>query len=155
MDLILLGVTGVLFFVAGPVMAVRGLIGRKAITQELVQQRIAFPAGGNLPAGLSRYAGVQVRTGEQAKAYSDLIGSHVAKATGGRTYAEISTELQAGGRTDEKLVRLREMAFMGQTLRGALLGAYQASQVTLLVIGLGALFTALGLTFLALALIGS
>ncbi|MGW0433322.1 hypothetical protein ACWDV4_12395 [Micromonospora sp. NPDC003197] len=53
------------------------------------------------------------------------------------------------------LPRAREMAFMGQTLRGALLGAYQAWQVTLLVIGLGALFTALGLAFLALALLGS
>ncbi|MFC7483969.1 hypothetical protein ACFQX7_33535 [Luedemannella flava] len=39
---------------------------------------------------------------------------------------------------------------MGNSLRGALLGAYQAWQVTALVAGLGALFTAIGVVFVAL-----
>jgi hypothetical protein len=75
----------------------------------------------------------------------------VVAATGGRTYAEISAECRQN-KTDETLGKLRETAFMGETLRGALLGAYQAWQVTLLVIGLGALCAAMGAGFLALAL---
>ncbi|TNH28502.1 hypothetical protein FHG89_14945 [Micromonospora orduensis] len=77
------------------------------------------------------------------------------KATGGRTYAEIADEWMAGGRTDERLARLRETAFMGQSLRGALLGAYQAWQITVLVFALGAVFTAMGTAFLALAMRGA
>jgi hypothetical protein len=44
---------------------------------------------------------------------------------------------------------------MGQSLRGALLGAYQAWQITVLVLALGAVFTAMGATFLALAVRGA
>jgi hypothetical protein len=74
----------------------------------------------------------------------------VAKATAGRTYAQIADECQASGRTDEGLARLRETAFMGQTLRGPLLGAYQAWEITTLVAGLGCVLTAIGAAFLAI-----
>ncbi len=47
-----------------------------------------------------------------------------------------------------------ETAFMGKSLRGALLGAYQAWRITLLVFALGAVFTALGAAFVALAVRG-
>ncbi|MFD1324262.1 hypothetical protein [Micromonospora sonneratiae] len=151
---IILTITGIVLLVAGPIIAVRGLAGRRAIIQELAEQRISFPAREELPDRLARYAGAQVRTGDQAKAYSDLIAAHVTKATGGRTYAEIADELKTSGRTDERLAKLREMAFMGQTLRGALLGAYQAWQITLLALGLAGLFTITGLAFLAWALLG-
>jgi hypothetical protein len=150
-QLILL-IAGAALVVASPIMIVQGVIGRRTVTRELTQQRITFPAGAGLPAALSRYAGRTVRTGAEARAYSDLIADHVAAATGGRTYAEIADEWQAGERDDERLRRLRETAFMGQSLRGTLLGAYQAWQITLLVIGLGALCAAMGAAFVALAL---
>ena len=89
-------------------------------------------------------------TGGQARAFSELIASHVVKATEGRTYAQIAEEWQASGRTDERLGRLRETAFMGQTLRGSLLSAYQAWEITTLVAGLGCALTAIGVVFLAL-----
>lgn len=152
---ILLGATAVVLLLAGPVMIVQGLVGRRTVERELTEQRITFPAGDGLPAGLHRYAGLPVHTGTQARAFSELIGLHVMKATGGRTYAEIADECQTAGRADERLTRLRETAFMGQSLRGALLGAYQAWQITLLVMALGAVFTAMGAAFLALALRGS
>ena len=136
-------------------MIMQGLVGRRSITKELTQQRISFPADDGLPTGLHRYAGTPVHTGTQARAYADLIGAHVTKATGGRTYSEIADEWMAGGRTDERLARLRETAFMGQSLRGALLGAYQAWQITVLVLALGAVFTAMGAAFLALAVRGA
>ncbi|HEX5202263.1 hypothetical protein ACFQS1_38850 [Paractinoplanes rhizophilus] len=149
---VVFGFTAAILLVAGPAMIVQGLIGRRTVSRELAQQRISFPAGGDLPAWLHGYAGVAVHTGTQARAFSDLIADHVTKATGGRTYAEIADAWMAAGRTDERLTRLRETAFMGQSLRGALLGAYQAWQITLLVIAVGAAFTVMGVAFLAMAL---
>lgn len=146
----LLFAVGAVLLVAGPVMVFRGRVGRGQIQRELAEQKIAFPQVDALPAALARYAGRQVTTGGQARAYADLIASHVATATSGRTYAQIAEEWQATGRTDERLVRLRETAFMGQTLRGSLLGAYQAWEITTLVAGLGCVNTAIGVVFLAL-----
>jgi hypothetical protein len=148
---LLLWLVGAVLLIAGATMIARGMAGRKQIKGELTAQKIVFPGVESLPAPLLRHAGTQVRAGEQARAFADLIGAHVAQATGDRTYAEIADEWMAGGRKDEKLARLREVAFMGQTLRGSLLGAYQAAQLTLLVIGLGALFAAIGVVFLVLA----
>jgi hypothetical protein len=131
-------------------MVFRGRAGRGQIQHELAEQKIAFPPAADLPATLTHYAGRQVTTGGLARAYSDLIASHVTRATAGRTYAQLAEEWQATGRTDERLARLRETAFMGQTLRGSLLGAYQAWEITTLVAGLGCVFTAIGVVFLAL-----
>ena len=43
-----------------------------------------------------------------------------------------------------KKYRWKQTAFMGESLRGSLMGAYQAWEVTYLVIGLGVAFTGLG-----------
>jgi hypothetical protein len=145
---------GAVLLVAGPVMVLQARAGRGQIQRELADQKIVFPPVDDLPTALTRYAGLQVRTGGQARAFSDLIASHVAQATAGRTYAQIADEWQAGDRTDQRLTRLRETAFMGQTLRGSLLGAYQAWQITTLVAGLGCLLAAIGVVFLALGATG-
>ncbi|GHD90734.1 hypothetical protein [Streptomyces naganishii] len=139
----LVGPAGAAMVAAGAVMLLRGRGGRKEIRAELAAQRIAFPGHG-LPARLAPHAGAAVRTGPQAHAYAELIKDHLTHATGGRTYAEITEELHATGGDDEKLTRLRQTAFMGETLRGSLLSAYQAWQLTTLVQGLGALFTGVG-----------
>jgi hypothetical protein len=136
-------------------MVFRGRAGRGQIQQELVQQKIVFPAADDLPATLTRYAGRQVTTGAQARAYSDLIASHVTRVTAGRSYAQIAEEWQATGRTDERLARLRETTFMAQTLRGSLLGAYQAWEITTLVAGLGVVLTSIGAVFLAMGVTSS
>ncbi|MPZ84481.1 MAG: hypothetical protein GEV28_30460 [Actinophytocola sp.] len=141
---------GAVLLATGPVLVLRGRAGREQIQHELTTQKIVFPRVDDLPDALTRYAGLQVTTGEQALAFAELIGTHVTQATAGRTYAEIADEWQAGGRTDQRLGKLRETAFMGQTLRGSLLGAYQAWQITTLVAGLGCLLTAIGVAFLAL-----
>ncbi|MEU5942582.1 hypothetical protein ABZ807_26175 [Micromonospora sp. NPDC047548] len=146
---LLLALTGVLLLVAGPIMIAQGVLGRRSVVHELTSQRIVFPATG-LPAPLARYAQTPVRTGLQARAYSEFIAGHVAQATDGRTYAEIAAECMGAGRGDQRLDRLRQTAFMGETLRGALLGAYQAWQVTTLVTGLGGLIMLIGAVFLVL-----
>lgn len=147
----LLVLVGAALLVAGLILIGRGVVGRGQVQSELEEQKIHFPEADALPPNLIRYAGAAVRTGEHAKAYADLIGVHVAKATAGRTYSEIADAWMSGGRADQQLTKLRETAFMGQSLRVSLLSAYQAWLVTALVIGLGSLFTAIGVVFLALS----
>lgn len=147
---VLLGTVGAALAVAGPVMVLRARSGRKEIRAELTAQRITFPDGG-LPIELASYAGRPVETGIEARAYAQFIKGNVAKATEGRSYAEITVELHAAGGDDEKLVKLRQTAFMGQSLRASLMSAHQAWQLTTLVTGLGAALTGLGAALLVTA----
>ncbi|MFJ8599824.1 hypothetical protein ACIREM_14075 [Streptomyces shenzhenensis] len=147
---ILLRTVGLALGVAGPVMVLRGCTGRKEIRTELAAQKITFPGRG-LPAELAFYAGRSVETGPEAHAYAEFIKGNLARTTGGRTYAEITTELHAAGDHDEKLAELRQTAFTGQSLRASLMSAYQAWHLTTLVTGLGAALTGLGVTLVATA----
>ncbi len=143
---------GCTLLAAGPVMVVCGRAGRKRLRAELESQRIHFPASKHdLPEPLRHLAGRRVRSGGDARAFSDLIKSHLNAATGGRTYAEISDEYAASDRGDQKLADLRQTAFMGESLRAGLMSAYQASNITLLVMGLGALTTGIGASLLTLS----
>ncbi|MET8570095.1 hypothetical protein [Streptomyces sp. NPDC004783] len=146
----LLGTVGTALAVAGPVMVLRGRGGRKEIRAELAGQKITFPERG-LPAELAAHAGRQVETGPEAHAYAEFIKGNLARATGGRAYAEITAELHAAGGDDEKLAELRHTAFMGQSLRASLMSAYQAWHLTTLVMGLGTVLTGLGVSLVATA----
>ncbi|PWI12913.1 hypothetical protein DI272_01175 [Streptomyces sp. Act143] len=146
----LLGTVGAALAIAGPVMVLRGRSGRKEIRTELTAQKITFPHHG-LPDELADHAGRRVENGPEAYAYAEFIKGNLAHATGGRTYAEITAELHAGGGADEKLAELRRTAFMGQSLRASLMSAYQAWHLTTLVTGLGAALTGLGVALVATA----
>ncbi|MFG1947193.1 hypothetical protein [Nonomuraea sp. NPDC048826] len=141
----LLGAVGAAMVLSGPVMAIQGVRGRARIGRELRDQGISFPGRG-VPASL---AGRPVVTGPQARDFAEVIGNNVRTATGGRTYAQVSAELMAAPDGDDKLTALRQTAFTGQMLRATLLNAYQAWQVTTLVIGLGTLLTATGVALIA------
>lgn len=136
---------------SGPIMILRGRAGMTDLRAELDRQRIEFPASDELPPRLRDRAGRRVRSGGDARAYSELIKEHLDEATGGRSYAEITAELSGSDKKDEKLVALRQTAFMGESLRSGPLGAYQASNIIGLVVGLGALFTGVGAALRALA----
>ena len=145
---VLMGLSAVAMLVAGPIMIAQGANGQTMIKDELASQKISFPEDkAELPAALQAYVGEQVTTGPEAKAYADYIKGHITEATDGRTYSEVSAQWIAGGRKDADLAQLRQTAFMGETLRGSLMSAYQAWQLTWLVIGLGALLTGLSLVF--------
>jgi hypothetical protein len=125
--------------VAGPVMIIRSLGGRREIRAELAAQQITFPDGR------------QVETGPQARAYSNLIRTHLAEATGGRTYAQLNAEVisaKNNGEQSDTLTALKQTAFTGETLRASLMSAYQAWQLAALAGGLGALVTGLGAALL-------
>ncbi|NCV76891.1 MAG: hypothetical protein EB043_03090 [Actinobacteria bacterium] len=113
------------------------------ISRQLAAQKITFPAADSdgfkaLPEedqnALKPFAGMQLTTGEQAKAYADhYIGVHVKGIAGGKTYSEVSgaalgasaaakadptnTELATQAAT---LMGQRTTLFMGETLRGLL-----------------------------------
>jgi hypothetical protein len=142
--------TGAALIAAGPVMIYEGVHGRHQVTSQLSEQLISFPAKGSagLPAAEAGYAGQQVTTGPLAKAYADMIETHIKENTGGKTFSQISSAAMAAP-TDTKLAAEKQTAFMGESLRGSLMGAYQAWEVTYLVIGLGVAFLGIGAATLA------
>ena len=100
------------------------------VSTQLSAQQIFFPPAGPATADpkigpfLNQYAGQQLLTGKQAEAYADhFIAVHVAKATGDRSYAQISAAAKAAP-DDASLTALKATAFQGETLRGLLLNAY-------------------------------
>jgi hypothetical protein len=101
------------------------------VRTQLSAQKIFFPPAGseslNAPdvkPYLSQYAGQQLQTGEQAKAYADhFIAVHLKGIGGGKTYSELSAQAQANP-TDTVLAGKVASVFKGETLRGLLLNAY-------------------------------
>jgi hypothetical protein len=128
--LIALGVVVALVLAAGSGLAWLGHnFANDQIKSQLVQEKIYFPKAGT-PAlnpkefpGLQRYAGAQVDSGIKAKAYADeFIWVHMMKASGGKTYAEVSALAQSNP-TDAKLASLKATLFQGDMLRSSLLTA--------------------------------
>jgi hypothetical protein len=107
------------------------------VHDQLAMQDITMPEKDALEtdaqhAALDEYAGQQLTTGDQAKAFADqYILVHMDASSGGRTYDEVSGEfmqLSADPAADPdevaELGQLRQTLFMGNTLRGLLLNAY-------------------------------
>jgi len=100
------------------------------VHSQLAAQQIYFPPkGSEAIAGaeydpIRQYAGQQLTTGAQAKAYADhFIANHLKEIGGGKTYSQLSAQAQANP-TDSKLAGTVQTMFRGETLRGLLLNAY-------------------------------
>ena len=139
--------------VAGVLALVGGGYANNVVHDQLTPQKIFFPAKGKeLPANLNQYAGQQVDTAGEAKAYAnDFIGLHLKAIGGGKTYSQVSAAFLKDP-TNEKLAQQRQTLFMGETLRGLLLSAWGwgtiASIATIagfVLIGIGALLLAIPL----------
>jgi hypothetical protein len=130
-----------LLLVFGGLLSLGASFANESVKSQLENQNIAFPAVEAMPmetkAHLSKWASMQVTTGEMAKDYSDLyIWEHMKSASVAvlgkpSTYSEVSGAYMAltrSGSTDtaqiQKLAELRNTLFMGNTLRGMLLEAY-------------------------------
>ena len=109
-----------------------GNFAKDTVTQQLSVQNIAFDAdAANLPPELAQWAGVAVTDGDSAKAYSDMIAVHIAGATDGKSYSQVSGQWFADGKPGPSADQnnptsydVRMTAFMGESLRGLLLNAY-------------------------------
>ena len=106
------------------------------VTTQLSAQQIYFPEAGSdslsdpaIKPYLSQYAGQQLTTGAQAKAYADhYIAVHISEMSQGKTYAQLSNESRANP-DDQELAALVNTVFKGETLRGLLLNAYAFGQM--------------------------
>jgi hypothetical protein len=116
---------------------------------QLAAQQITFPpaaafahpkAGTEITPSMipsvSQYAGQQLLTGQQAEAYADhFIAVHITNMTGGKTYAQLSTEALAQP-NNAQLQGTVATVFKGETLRSMLLNAYgwwKVSQITYII----------------------
>ena len=132
------------------------------VHSQLADQKITMPSGKAIEDPLikpylSQYAGQELTTGKQAKAYADhYILVHMHKASGGKTYEEVSGEFMAASADTTadpaavaELGQLRQTLFMGNTLRGLLLNAYAFGTMgTIALWGAVAAFIGSGLMFL-------
>jgi hypothetical protein len=120
----------ILLLVAGGLLTwAHAFIGDQVKTQ-LSQQQIFFPPKGEATASpeigpfINQYAGQQLVTGAQARAFADhFIAVHLKESGGGLTYSQLSTKSRANP-DDAKLADQVQSAFRGETLRGLLLNAY-------------------------------
>jgi hypothetical protein len=121
----------VVFIVAGSLLMVGYNFANSSVHAQLAQQQIFFPPAGSdalKPADigpyLSKYAGEQLVTGQQAEAYADhFIAVHLQEVADGKTYAQVSSAALANP-DDQKLQGQVATLFKGETLRGLLLNAY-------------------------------
>ena len=115
------------------------------VHDQLAMQDITMPAKENLETdaqheALDEFAGEQLTTGAQAKAFADhYILVHMNAASQDRTYEEVSGEFMAMSADENadpeqvaELGQLRQTLFMGNTLRGLLLNAYAFSMMGLI-----------------------
>jgi hypothetical protein len=112
------------------------------VRSQLVQQQVFFPpqaAFAHAKAGteitpsmipsVSQYAGQQLTTGAQAKAYADhFIAVHLSNMPYHGVYSKISAAAMANPK-DTQLAALVQTSFRGTTLRGLLLEAYAFSKI--------------------------
>lgn len=104
------------------------------VHSQLSQQQITFPAAGSQALAspqigpyLNQYAGQQLTTGAQAKAYADhFIAVHLSEMPYGGVYAKVSAASMADP-TNTTLKAEVQTVFQGTTLRGLLLEAYAFS----------------------------
>jgi hypothetical protein len=134
------GVLVLLVLTAGGALANWGeTFAATQVQSQLVQEKIFFPKAGTAALdpvmfpGLQQYAGTQVDSGDKAKAYADeFIWVHMMKASGNKTYAEVSELAKATVPADPKLTALKSTLFQGDMLRSSLLTAYAFSRFGLI-----------------------
>jgi hypothetical protein len=105
------------------------------VETDLRQLGIVFPQAGpatadpNIGPYINKFAGQQLSTGEQAKAYADhYLAVHLSTDTGGRSYAQLNAAAQLNP-GDTMLAEQAEIAFRGEAQRTTLLNAHHDAQI--------------------------
>jgi hypothetical protein len=140
--------------VVGIIAVVGGNYAKNVVRDQLVPQKITFPAAGSpeLLPGVKQYAGQQLVNGSQAKAYANnFINVHLSKIAGGQTYAQVSAAAIAEPK-NAKLAEEKATLFQGETLRSILLSAWGWSFVGTIASLAGYIMIALGALLLLLPL---
>jgi hypothetical protein len=132
------GLVVVIMLLAAGALAMWGYnYANSSVHNQLAQQQIYFPSKAafahpksgteitpSMIPSVSQYAGQQLLTGPQAKAYAnDFIAVHLSEMPYGGIYSKISAAAQANP-SNARLKALEQTSFQGTTLRGLLLEAY-------------------------------
>lgn len=130
-------IVAIVLLVAGGLLTWASNFVNDNVHSQLADQKITMPSGKaiedpQIKPYLSQYQGQALVNGDQAKAYADhYILVHMNKASGGRTYEDVSGEFIALNKTTnpdpakvKELGDLRQTLFMGNALRSMLLQAY-------------------------------
>jgi hypothetical protein len=127
--------------VAGALLMVGYNFANNNVHSQLAEQQITFPAqaafahpvaGGEITPSMigtvSKYAGQELTTGQQAQVYAnDFIAVHLNEIGGGKTYSQLSAQAMAlpkGSAAYTAAEAKVQTVFQGTTLRGLLLEAY-------------------------------
>jgi hypothetical protein len=131
----------VVLLIAGGLLVFANVFIGTQVHDQLAAQKITMPTDetglASLPAedkaAMEPFAGQQMTTGEQAKAYADhYIAVHLSEVADGKTYSEVSGEYlsqcsdpKAAASADcQDLAAAKATLFQGETLRGLLLYGY-------------------------------
>ena len=128
-------VVAIVLLVAGSLLMWGHNFANSNVRSQLAQQQITFPAKGSSALAspkigpyLNQYAGQELTTGPQAKAYADhFIAVHLSEMPFGGVYSKVSAAAMAapaGSAQATQLKAVQTTVFQGTTLRGLLLEAY-------------------------------
>ena len=129
-------VVAIVLAVAGSLLLWGHNFANSNVHSQLAQQEITFPAKGSpalasphIGPYLNQYAGQQLLTGPQAKAYADhFIGVHLSEMPYHGVYSKVSSAAMTQP-NNAQLKSLESTVFQGTTLRGLLLEAYAFWQI--------------------------
>jgi len=127
--------------VAGSLLMVGYAFANNNVHNQLAEQQIVFPTAAafahpvagteitpSMVGTVSKYAGQDLTTGQQAEVYAnDFIAVHLQEIGGGRTYSQLSASAMAlpkGSVAYTAAEAKVQTVFQGTTLRGLLLEAY-------------------------------
>jgi hypothetical protein len=169
-------------FIAGGVLIVFGIVaifmgvnGFNTTRDAIKQENIVFGSADDpaVAEHAEQWAGEQVTTGDQARAFAKIIREHALESTGGLSYAEMGRFVSAdnpddpAGTSDEEAALKDEQGnpvsnssrntwVTATALSSALNMSYMAERLSVfgLVVGIALLLTGIGLVILALAVFG-
>ncbi len=167
-------VAGAMLIAFGAVAVYMGVDGRSTVGDSLKQEQIYF--GDTSDPAVAKYAsqwaGQQLLTGDQARAFAKIMRMHALEASGDLTYAQMGRFQLASNPSDPKgtndeaaaakvdgqpVANAARNTWVTETaLSTALNVSYMAEQLALfgIVVGVALLLTGIGLLILALAVLG-
>lgn len=141
---------GILSIVFGVVAFVGGVATWATVTSQLAAENITVPADSPL------VPGARVQDPISAYAQASIINHHAMTASGGKTFAELGTEITAARNAGDTakadaLQATRTTLMNASFLRASLFTSVVAYGVALLVMGLGVMFGLIGWALISLS----
>lgn len=168
-------IAGLVLVIFGAVAIYMGVDGRATVRDSLKQEQITFGAADDPAVAkyASQWADEQVQTGDQARAFAQVMHEHALEGAGGLTYAQMGRFVSAddpenpAGTSDEAAAlkdekgnpvsnAARNTWVTATALSTALNVSYMAEQTALfgIVVGFALLLSGIGFVILALGALG-